>query len=88
MSLSMLAETIILIKKVISISIPFTNRTLAHTGKDIKNPFLKALASKEEANRSGKMTVCKMFLQKILSIFMYLYTCILFSLFLCYVGLP
>lgn len=35
----------------------FRFRTLAHTGKDLRNPFLKALASKEEANRSGKMTV-------------------------------
>lgn len=32
-------------------------RTLASSGKDIKDPFLKALAEKEEANRSGKMTV-------------------------------
>ena len=32
-------------------------RTLAHSGKELNNPFLKALAQKEEANRSGKMTV-------------------------------
>lgn len=31
-------------------------KTLAHSGKELKNPFLKALAQKEEANRSGKMT--------------------------------
>ncbi|XP_011415615.1 cilia- and flagella-associated protein 299-like [Crassostrea angulata] len=31
-------------------------KTLASSGKDIKDPFLKALAEKEEANRSGKMT--------------------------------
>ena len=37
----------------------FCFRTLASSGKDIKDPFLKALAEKEEANRSGKMTVRK-----------------------------
>ncbi|XP_041485621.1 cilia- and flagella-associated protein 299-like [Lytechinus pictus] len=31
-------------------------KTLASSGKDLKNPFLKALAQREEANRSGKMT--------------------------------
>lgn len=34
-----------------------TNRTLASSGKELKDPFLKALAQREEANRSGKMTV-------------------------------
>ena len=33
-------------------------RALASSGKDLKDPFLKALAQREEANRSGKMTVC------------------------------
>lgn len=32
-------------------------RTLASSGKDLKDAFLKALAQREEANRSGKMTV-------------------------------
>lgn len=32
-------------------------RTLASSGKDLRDPFLKALAQREEANRSGKMTV-------------------------------
>ncbi|XP_077999240.1 cilia- and flagella-associated protein 299-like [Glandiceps talaboti] len=31
-------------------------KTLASSGKDLKNIFLKALAQREEANRSGKMT--------------------------------
>ncbi|KAK3089103.1 hypothetical protein FSP39_000834 [Pinctada imbricata] len=31
-------------------------KTLASSGKEINDPFLKALAQKEEANRSGKMT--------------------------------
>jgi len=31
-------------------------KTLASSGKDLKDPFLKALAQREEANRSGKMT--------------------------------
>ncbi|KXJ20692.1 cilia- and flagella-associated protein 299 [Exaiptasia diaphana] len=31
-------------------------KTLASSGKDIKDTFLKALAEREEANRSGKMT--------------------------------
>ncbi|XP_006817330.1 cilia- and flagella-associated protein 299-like [Saccoglossus kowalevskii] len=31
-------------------------KTLASSGKDLKNLFLKALAQREEANRSGKMT--------------------------------
>ncbi|XP_033125094.1 cilia- and flagella-associated protein 299-like [Anneissia japonica] len=31
-------------------------KTLASSGKELKNPFLKALAQREEANRSGKMT--------------------------------
>ncbi|XP_072165701.1 cilia- and flagella-associated protein 299-like [Diadema setosum] len=31
-------------------------KTLASSGKDLKNSFLKALAQREEANRSGKMT--------------------------------
>ncbi|XP_067935540.1 cilia- and flagella-associated protein 299-like [Watersipora subatra] len=31
-------------------------KQLAHQGKDIKDPFLKALANREESNRSGKMT--------------------------------
>ena len=35
----------------------FFGRTLASSGKDLKDPFLKALAQREEANRSGKMTV-------------------------------
>ena len=34
-----------------------TYRTLASSGKDLKDPFLRALAQREEANRSGKMTV-------------------------------
>ncbi|XP_048590233.1 uncharacterized protein LOC5501385 isoform X2 [Nematostella vectensis] len=32
-------------------------KTLASSGKELKDPFLKALAQREEANRSGKMTV-------------------------------
>lgn len=32
-------------------------RTLASSGKELRDPFLKALAHREEANRSGKMTV-------------------------------
>ncbi len=32
-------------------------RTLASSGKELRDPFLKALAVREEANRSGKMTV-------------------------------
>ena len=32
-------------------------RTLASSGKELKDPFHKALAQREEANRSGKMTV-------------------------------
>ena len=32
-------------------------RALSSTGKDIKDPFLKELAVREDANRSGKMTV-------------------------------
>lgn len=37
---------------------PFlSNRSLASSGKNIKDPFLLALAQREEANRSGKMTV-------------------------------
>ena len=35
----------------------FYCRTLASSGKELKDPFLKALAQREEANRSGKMTV-------------------------------
>lgn len=31
-------------------------KTLASSGKDLKDPFLRALAQREEANRSGKMT--------------------------------
>ncbi|CAH1793580.1 unnamed protein product [Owenia fusiformis] len=31
-------------------------KTLASTGKELKDPFLRALAQREEANRSGKMT--------------------------------
>ncbi|KAI8521667.1 PREDICTED: uncharacterized protein C4orf22 homolog [Branchiostoma belcheri] len=31
-------------------------KALASSGKDLKNPFLKCLAQREEANRSGKMT--------------------------------
>ena len=31
-------------------------KTLASSGKDISDPFLLALAQREEANRSGKMT--------------------------------
>lgn len=31
-------------------------KTLASSGKDLKDPFMKALAQREEANRSGKMT--------------------------------
>ncbi|KAK2552823.1 Cilia- and flagella-associated protein 299 [Acropora cervicornis] len=31
-------------------------KTLASSGKDLKDPFLIALAQREEANRSGKMT--------------------------------
>ncbi|KAJ7382897.1 hypothetical protein OS493_031955 [Desmophyllum pertusum] len=31
-------------------------KTLASSGKDLKDAFLKALAQREEANRSGKMT--------------------------------
>ncbi|XP_060071495.1 cilia- and flagella-associated protein 299-like [Ylistrum balloti] len=31
-------------------------KTLASSGKELKDPFLKALAHREEANRSGKMT--------------------------------
>ncbi|XP_071808496.1 cilia- and flagella-associated protein 299-like [Asterias amurensis] len=31
-------------------------KALASSGKELKNPFLKALAQREEANRSGKMT--------------------------------
>ncbi|KAI0223100.1 cilia and flagella associated protein 299 [Lamellibrachia satsuma] len=31
-------------------------KTLASSGKEPKDPFLKALAQREEANRSGKMT--------------------------------
>ncbi|CAB1418349.1 unnamed protein product [Pleuronectes platessa] len=31
--------------------------TLASAGKELKDNFLKALAEREEANRSGKMTV-------------------------------
>merc|ERR1711909_153536 len=31
-------------------------KTLSSSGKEIKDPFLKALAQREEANRSGKMT--------------------------------
>lgn len=37
--------------------INFVYRTLAHSGKEINDPFLKALAMREEGNRSGKMTV-------------------------------
>ncbi len=33
------------------------SRTLASAGKELKDNFLKALAEREEANRSGKMTV-------------------------------
>ena len=32
-------------------------RTLASSGKELKDGFMKALAQREEANRSGKMTV-------------------------------
>ncbi|TWW60854.1 hypothetical protein D4764_05G0009440 [Takifugu flavidus] len=38
-----------------SVSSPFG--TLASAGKEIKDSFLRALAEREEANRSGKMTV-------------------------------
>ncbi|KAK6191836.1 cilia- and flagella-associated protein 299 [Patella vulgata] len=31
-------------------------KTLASSGKELKDPFLKCLAQREEANRSGKMT--------------------------------
>ncbi|KAL3877889.1 hypothetical protein ACJMK2_035533 [Sinanodonta woodiana] len=31
-------------------------KTLASSGKELKDPFLQALAQREEANRSGKMT--------------------------------
>ncbi|XP_038615511.1 cilia- and flagella-associated protein 299 [Tachyglossus aculeatus] len=31
-------------------------KTLSSAGKELKDPFLKALAEREEANRSGKMT--------------------------------
>ena len=37
-------------------------RTLASYGKTIKNPLLKELAKREEANKSGKMTVNFFFL--------------------------
>lgn len=33
------------------------SRTLASAGKEIKDNFLRALAEREEANRTGKMTV-------------------------------
>uniref|UniRef100_A0A3P9N4B8 Uncharacterized protein n=1 Tax=Poecilia reticulata TaxID=8081 RepID=A0A3P9N4B8_POERE len=33
------------------------SRTLASAGKELKDNFLKALAEREEANRTGKMTV-------------------------------
>lgn len=33
------------------------SRKLASAGKEIKDNFLRALAEREEANRSGKMTV-------------------------------
>ena len=36
--------------------INFCYRTLASSGKELKNTFLRALAQREEANRSGKMT--------------------------------
>ena len=35
----------------------FLLRTLASYGKTLKNPLLKELAKREEANKSGKMTV-------------------------------
>lgn len=33
------------------------SRTLASAGKELQDNFLKALAEREEANRTGKMTV-------------------------------
>ena len=35
----------------------FFHRVLASSGKEFTDPFLQALASREEANRNGKMTV-------------------------------
>ena len=46
-----------------------SNRSLASSGKNIKDPFLLALAQREEANRSGKMTVSEIFLKKKIVIF-------------------
>lgn len=49
-------QTNCLVNKPCTVS-PLFCRQLAHQGKDIKDPFLKALANREESNRSGKMTV-------------------------------
>jgi hypothetical protein len=46
-------------------------RTLAHSGKEINDPFLKALALREEGNRSGKMTVSLISYE----FFKYIYMC-------------
>lgn len=54
----MLHVTFFPVKRNISsrLSVVFS-RTLASAGKELKDNFLKALAEREEANRSGKMTV-------------------------------
>jgi hypothetical protein len=44
---------------------------LAHSGKEINDPFLKALALREEGNRSGKMTVSLISYE----FFKYIYMC-------------
>ena len=44
------------IHSVITLTSPLSHRTLAGSGKELKDNFLRELASREEANRSGKMT--------------------------------
>jgi len=44
-------------RKSVYINLTLFLRTLASSGKELKSSFLRALAQREEGNRSGKMTV-------------------------------
>lgn len=59
----------ICIAKIKILSAFLSNRSLASSGKNITDAFLLALAQREEANRSGKMTVSKIFLKEKIILF-------------------
>ena len=46
-----------------------SNRSLASSGKNIKDPFLLVLVQREEVNISGKRTVRKIFLKMKIVVF-------------------